>query len=72
MIAKTVEEAVGRKIDVALGVPRRDPADRARPDDGIEGIVPEAVAVLRFVEVQVFLAFGVHGFPAFDCRMGKA
>src|SRR5258708_4380209 len=57
VIAEAVEEAVGRQIDIALGVARRDPADRARGDDGVEGIVLEAVAVLRFVKMQVFRAF---------------
>ena len=31
------------------GVARGNPADRARGDDGVEGIVPEAMAVARFV-----------------------
>src|ERR1700731_1542513 len=54
MVAKAVKETVGREIDIALGVTRRNPADRARGDDGVEGIVPEAMAVFRLVEVQVF------------------
>src|SRR3954470_15425307 len=60
MVAKAVEKTVGREVDVALGIARGDPADRTRRDDGVERIVPEAVAVPRFVEVQVFLALGVH------------
>jgi len=56
MVAEAVEEAVRRKVDVALRVSRRNPADRARGDDGIEGIVLEAVAVRRLVVMQVFLS----------------
>src|SRR5258708_38074150 len=54
VVAEAVEEAVGRQIDIALAVPRRNPADRPGRDDGVEGIVLEAVAVLRFVKMQVF------------------
>ena len=60
MIAEAVEKAVGRQVDVALGIARRNPPDRARRDDGVEGIVPEAVALGRLVIMQVFLALGVH------------
>src|ERR1700731_159010 len=55
-IAEAIEEAVRSEIEIALGVARRDPADRARRDDGIEGIVPEAVAVFRLVVVEVLRA----------------
>ena len=54
VIAEAVEEAVGREVDVALGVARGNPADRARRDDGVEGIVLEAVAVGGLVIMQVF------------------
>src|ERR1700722_3656325 len=55
-IIEAVEEAVGREIDVAFGVARRDPADWTRGDDGIERIVLEAMAVDRLVIVQIFRA----------------
>src|SRR5450432_3017680 len=54
-VGKSVEETVGREIDVALGVPRRDPADRTRSDDGIERIVLEPVTVDRLVIMYVFI-----------------
>ncbi len=54
VIAEGVEEAVGRQIDVAAAVARGNPPDRARGDDGVEGVVLEAVAVLRLVVMQVF------------------
>ena len=41
MVAKAVEKTVGREVDVALGIPRRDPADRAWAYDRVEGIVDE-------------------------------
>src|SRR5258708_35579555 len=56
VIAEAVEETVGREGDVAIGVAGRNPADRARGDDGIEGIVLEAVAVGRLVIVHGFWA----------------
>ena len=58
VIAEGVEEAVGREVDVALGIARGNPADRARRDDGVEGIVLEAVAVRGLVEMQVFVGHG--------------
>jgi hypothetical protein len=60
-VSERVEEAVGRQIDVALGVARGDPADRPRRDDGVERIVLEAVALGGLVLVQVFV--GHAGFP---------
>jgi hypothetical protein len=54
VIAEAVEETIRREIDVALTVARGDPADRPRRDDGVEGIVLEAVALGGFVVVQVF------------------
>src|ERR1700712_5354985 len=61
LVAKAVEEAVGREVDVALAVARGNPPDRARRNDGVEGVVLEAVAVLGFVEMQVLA--GHAGIP---------
>ena len=52
-VAEGVEEAVGREIDVALGITGGDPADRPRRDNGIEGIVLESMALGGLVEVDV-------------------
>src|SRR5882672_3148520 len=71
VIAEGVEEAEARQIDVAVGIPRRDPADRARRDDGVEGIVPEAVAVRRLVIMQVLFSHaGI--FLIFVARMERS
>src|SRR5439155_4349855 len=56
VVIEPVEKAVGRQIDVAPGIAGRDPADRARRDDGIEGIVLEAVAACRLVIVQILFS----------------
>src|SRR5882757_9023859 len=70
MIAKPVEEAVGREVDIAFCIARRDPADRTRCHDRIEWVVPQAVAVLRLVKMQVFRAWGVHAvYPSIDCEL---
>src|SRR3954467_14066906 len=60
MVTKAVEEAVGREVDVAFGVARGNPADRAWGYDRVERIMAQAVAVFRFVEMQVLWARCVH------------
>src|SRR5205807_2328621 len=62
-----------RQIDVAVGVAGGNPADRARRDDGVEGIVPEAVAVGRLVIMQIFfghagIALSVSSLPATNAK----
>ena len=54
LVAEGVEEAVRREVDIALAVARGDPADRARSDDGVEGVVLEAVALGGLVVMEVF------------------
>ncbi len=53
LVVEGVKEAVGREIDVAVLAAGRDPADRTRPDDGVERIVPQPVAVPGFVKMIV-------------------
>src|SRR5437016_5956665 len=48
-----VEKAVGREVDAAFGVNGGDPPDWARGDDRLEGIMGKAMALGRFVEVEV-------------------
>ena len=45
------EEAVGREVQGAIGGARRNPADQARSDDGLERIVRETVTGSGVVEV---------------------
>src|SRR3954466_9507223 len=59
-----------REVDAPLGVARREPADRSRRDDGVEGIVLEAVAFGGLVEVDVFVGHAL--FPSRDCRRSEA
>src|SRR5207248_5369080 len=68
-VAEAVEETIRRKIDIAFGAARRNPADRARSDDGVERIVLEAVAVPGFVEVQVFCSHA-DNVPLLKGRLG--
>jgi hypothetical protein len=42
---KALKKTVRRQIQVALLAARGNPADRARPDDGVERIVRQAVAL---------------------------
>jgi hypothetical protein len=49
LVVEGVEEAVGREIAHARGADRRDPADRSRRDDGVQRIVPQAMAGLGIV-----------------------
>jgi hypothetical protein len=51
-VVEGVEKAVRRQIEDAVAAARRDPADGAGADDGVEGIVWEAVAGPRFVEMD--------------------
>jgi hypothetical protein len=52
-VAEGVEEAVGREVDIALGVAGGDPADRSRRDDGVERIVLQPMALGRFIVMDV-------------------
>src|SRR6266849_1973550 len=63
VVIEPVEKAIGRQIYVAHGIARRDPADRARRDDGIERIVLEAVAARRLVVVQILFNHARHPLP---------
>ena len=51
-IVKAVEEAVGGEIALPCAIERSDPADGARPDDGIQRVVRQAVAFGRLIEVH--------------------
>src|SRR6266436_8392906 len=64
VVIEAVEKAVGRQVEVAVGIAGGDPADRARRDDGVEGIVLEAVAASWLVIVQVFLGHASTLFPS--------
>ncbi len=46
-VGERIEEAVRREIEDAVGAARGDPADGARADDRVEGIVREAVTLRR-------------------------
>ena len=48
--------AAAREVDISLCIARGDPANRARGDDGVKWIVPQAMTVLRLVKMQVFRA----------------
>ena len=52
-VTPEIEETVRRQIASAAGALRRDPADRARRDDGVQRIVRQAVAVFGFVEMII-------------------
>ncbi len=52
-VVERVEEAVRREVQRAVRRARRDPADRPRPDDRVERVVRQAVAVLRLVGMEV-------------------
>src|SRR5258705_13319865 len=67
VVIEAVEKAVWRRVEVALGIGGGDPADGAWRDDGIEGIVLEAVAARRLVIVQIFLG---HAGPLFPSLRG--
>src|SRR5476649_764333 len=60
-VVERIEEAVGRQVQVTIGILRRNPADGARADDGVERVMGQAVAVGGFVEVDV-VGHGA-GFP---------
>ena len=49
LVRHRVEERIGREVDLAVGAHRRDPADRPRRDDRLEGIARQPVVVLAGV-----------------------
>src|SRR5476649_1875374 len=51
-VVERIEEAVGRQVQVTIGILRRNPADGARADDGVERVMGQAVAVGGFVVVD--------------------
>ena len=52
-----VEKAVGRQIGPTLLIQARNPANRARRDNGLEGVMRQAMAKMGFVEhAKAFLA----------------
>jgi len=52
-VVEGVEEAVRRKIELAMGVLRRNPANGTRADDGVERIVRQPVTFGRLVEMNI-------------------
>ena len=52
-VIEGVEKTVRRQVECALRIARRDPANRSWPDDGVEGVVRQAVAVDRLIPVHV-------------------
>jgi hypothetical protein len=52
-----VEKAIGRQIGPALCIEAGNPANRARRDNGLEGVMRQAMAKMGFVEhAKAFLA----------------
>src|SRR5690606_1423774 len=51
LVAECVEEAVGRQIDDTTGRHAGNPPDRARADDGAEGVVGEKRAMFARSEI---------------------
>ena len=52
-VVEGVEEAVRRQIDPTARAPARNPPDRSRADDGVEGIMRQSVPVAGLVGMRV-------------------
>jgi hypothetical protein len=60
-----VEEAVRRQVGSALLIQAGNPANRARRDNGLEGVMRQAMAKMGFVEhAKAFLAVAPAVSPA--------